>query len=189
LIGEETKIKNEEWFFVDYSGNEIEVGEIFDTLLEGSHKTLIPGKTDIKLKLVLDQMGHILNYIPQGFQTICKLEFKDGIPSQLNKLPVYDTWDYNPNSISITNHQLIQLSEPDILIKTMYGLLMVEIKHKIAPNNSIIARKDLVSYLKKRYKIQDREIINLFNKWKLLGMVNERKNEELDLVTEEVLEQ
>lgn len=179
--------KDNTWFFVDYSNDEVKAGETFDTLLEGRQKTLIPGKTRIQLKKVYDQLGHDLGYIPEGFQTICKFNFGDKIPSPINRLPSFEAWNYNPNSISIANHQLIQLAEPDLIIKKMSSLFLVEIKKHIHSHKSTITIKDLKDLLREKYLVHDAdEVLSLLNKWKIMGFVKEKKNQELELVTEDI---
>jgi len=178
--------KGNNWFFVDYANDEVRVGELFDTLLEGRQKTLIPGETKIKLKKVYDQLGHYLDYVPEGFQTICKFDFDNKLPAPINKLPTFETWDYNPNSISIANHQLIQLSEPDFIYKKMNALFIVAMRKHIHSQKSTITTQELRDFFKKKYLMQDpKEILSLLNMWKIMGLVKEKKNQELELVAEE----
>lgn len=178
--------KDDTWFFVDYSNEEIKVGETFDTLLEGSEKTLIPGEAKIKLKKVYDQLGHDLNYVPEGFQTICQFRFDNDIPQAIMKLPAFETWDYNPNSISIAKHQLIQLSEPDFIYKSMNSLFIVEMKKHFHSHKSTITRQELKDFFKEKYLVDDfKRIVSLLNMWKMMGLVKEKKNDELELVADD----
>lgn len=176
--------KDNAWFFIDYSGDEIKVGEIFDTLLEGRQRTLIPGETRIKLKKVYDQLGNKLGFIPEGFQTICQFEF-DEIPMPITKLPVLETWVFNPNSISIANHELIQLSEPDVILRSMNTLFIIEIQKHFHSHKSTVTRQELKDFFKEKYLLHDvKRISSLLNMWKVMGLVREKKNNELELVTE-----
>jgi hypothetical protein len=71
------------WFFIDFSENEIPLNTT-----NGQYKIVE----------ILDQFGNKLDFIPKGWQTICQIESKN---SELEKLPIINNWDYNPNSIKI----------------------------------------------------------------------------------------
>ena len=193
LSKSKTNDKDNTWFFVDYSNDEIRIGEAFDTLLEGDQKTLIPGIVKVKLKKVYDQLGHDLDYIPDGFQTICKFDFGDNIPTPINRLPTFNTWEYNSNSISIAKHQSIQLSEPpDFMTKTMNSLFITHIKnyirsHKSTSHKSTITYNELREVFLEKFSVKDpKEIATVLNRWKILGLLKEHGNEELELVAEDL---
>ena len=176
---------NDSWFFVDYSTDEIRIGESFDTLFQGRQKTLVPKITDIKLRRIYDQMGHELEYIPGGFQTICNFDFHNKMPEQIKALPSLSTWKYNANSISIANHQSVRLAEPDLFIKSLYGVLIVELKKHIDASSSGISKKELTLFLMDNYKFKRIEIPKLFKDLKSLGLAREQDDKELELVSQE----
>ena len=176
---------NDSWFFVDYSADEIKIGESFDTIFQGRQKTLIPKITDITLRKVYDQMGNKLEYIPSGFQTICNFDFHNKMPEQIKALPSLPTWKYNANSISIANHRSVRLAEPDLFIKSLYGVLIVELKKQIDTTSSGISKKELTLFLMDNYKFRKIDMPKLFKDLKSLGLAREQDDKELELVSQE----
>lgn len=173
------------WFFVDYSLNEVEPHATFDTIFDGVQKTLVPETVNVRLEKVFDQFGHELNAIPKGFQTICCFSFHNGMPSTIAKLPLTKTWEYNPNSISIAMHQSIRIAEPDLIAKTMNGLFISHLSNEFNDNKRSFSKPKLRLFLKNRYGMKDKKDVDLlFNRWKILGLVNENKDKELEILNE-----
>lgn len=175
--------KENTWFFVDYSCEEIQVGESFDVLLKGSEKKLIPEAINIKIKEVLDQFGNKLNAIPKGFQTICNFQFSRAVPKEINNLLSAQDWEYNPHSVTLAKHQSIQLSEPDFILTSMNKIFIIHIKNELKTRNTRFSRPEVIKFLKTRYKAKNAtDVEKLLNKWKILGLVEEKQNEELELM-------
>jgi hypothetical protein len=175
---------NDNWFFVDYTSNEFKIGESFDILFQGRKKTLIPKITDIKLRRVYNQMGHELEYIPGGFQTICNFDFRNKMPEQIKDLPSLSTWKYNVNSISIANHQSVRLVEPDLFIKSLYGVILVELKKQFDAGSSGISKKELTLFLMNNYKFRKVDIPQIFKDLKSLGLARDQHHKELELISQ-----
>ena len=175
--------KDNTWFFVDYVSEEIKVGQSFDVLLYGTEKKLIPETINIKIKEVLDQFGNKLAAIPKGFQTICNFQFSRAIPKEINNLPSSQDWEYNPHSVTLAKHQSIQLSEPDFILASMNKIFIIHIKNELKARNTSFSRPEIIKFLKTSYKAKNAtDVENLLNKWKILGLVEEKQNEEIELV-------
>jgi|GEM_PF-2112088 len=180
-----SEVKDNSWYFIDYANEEIKLGEKFDTMLEGNQKTLIPGMVNIKLKKVFDQLGNNLDFIPKGFQAIANFDFNDKVPSPMKSLPSYESWDYNKNPIFIAKHEDIQLSpQPDAFKKHIYYLFIDEFKKKSNVHASNVSTKTFITYLKIHYAINDVEIKKIFLDFKTLGLLTEKSNKELELITD-----
>lgn len=82
------KVKNKkDLFFIDYSDEEIAVNSIIN---------------NIKILEIYDQFYHKLDYIPKGWQTIVKLNYKNSrLSAEIDRIETFNTWGYNKNSIKI----------------------------------------------------------------------------------------
>jgi hypothetical protein len=174
--------ENQGWFFVDYASEEVPLASRFDVLLEGESKRLLPGSISIKLVSCLDQFGNRLSTVPQGWKTICKFEFHPHIPSVIKKLPYFDGWDYNPQSISIANHEEIELGVSDVILYDLYDIIFIQFKTSIGKFPKKIYKKDLVYSLEKFLTPHSIRAVQLLKTWIQLGKVTEKSNDELELV-------
>ncbi len=175
--------KNQRWFFIDYAVAEIPIYSKFDVLLEGENKKLIlgPGPFSVKLLACLDQFGNRLPSIPEGFKTICKLEFHPEIPVAVKKISFLDEWDYNPNAISLANHKDIELAVPDVVLLDFYNIIFVQLKTTF-PNKARrpIYKKDLVDFLKS-FKTQSKSASQILDTLMQLGKVTKKDGNKLEL--------
>lgn len=176
--------ENQGWFFVDYAVEEIPLHSKFDVLLEGDNKKLVfgPGPFSIKLSACLDQFGNRLHSIPEGFKTICKLEFHPQIPSAIKKLSLLDEWDYNPKAISLASHGDIELSIPDFVLSDLYSIVYIQVKNTLAhkPKQSI-SKKEFVDFLKKSFKTHSSSANQILETLMQLGKVTQNDDNELEL--------
>jgi len=117
--------------------NEITVNTKFDILLEGESKMLIagPGSVTVTLMAVLDQRGNKLAVVPEGYDTICKLEFSPEIPDSIKKLPSLSGWSYNPNAISITDHKSIAFATSDDVVNDLLPIVYFHLRSKFNKEN------------------------------------------------------
>jgi len=184
LTSDYSLYENHGWFFIDYAIAEIPLHSKFDVLLEGDSKKLIfgPGPFSIKLSGCLDQFGNRLQAIPEGFKTICKLEFHPQIPSAVKKLPLLDEWDYNPKAISLASHEDIELSTPDLVLSDLYSIVYIQVKNTLAhkPKQSI-SKKEFVDFLKKSFKTHSSSANQILETLMQLGKVTQNDHNELEL--------
>lgn len=103
---------NSRWFFVDFATTEVKLPFDFDTLLLGESKKLIKSNNlgRIKILKAVDQYGHKMNIIPQGYKSICLISFASTIPHEIKSLPTLKQFQYNPKAISLARHNNIQLA-------------------------------------------------------------------------------
>lgn len=77
--------------FCDYSEYDIKIEHIF-TIIE-DNKGNMQAPTNMKLKIITQEILKPLDYIPKGFKTICLFEYINGnIPDCINNLPVIEDW-------------------------------------------------------------------------------------------------
>jgi len=173
---------NRDWFFVDYSVHDVPLGTSFDFLFEGENKKLLRNKSSIRISQILDQFGHKLTTIPEGYKTICKLEFDPDIPPVLKKLPLLSHWKYNLNAINLAQ-QGIQIGISDHLQKNLYFAAYGLLKTTINKNNfsQNLTKKEFLT-LAKQTLDNDSESAEKFLEVSLqLGKVK-KKDKKLELV-------
>lgn len=174
--------KDNTWYFIDYTSENVKVGERFDTLLEGTEKKLVHQRTKAKIKEVYDQFGTKLAFIPKGFQTILYLEFSPDVPSKINDLPTLMEWRFNQNPVSLAKHEDIRLSEPDSISYGMNEAFVVYLKNELIKKNKL-PKSSLIQFLITKYNARNiLDATRIINRWKNLGLVEEGKNDELELL-------
>jgi hypothetical protein len=144
------------WFFVDYAPATYKVNSKFDIILEGEEIKIAPHFYNIKLLTVLDQFGHHLDAIREGWKSVCRFGFTDAIPKAVYSLPVLTTWKYNKNSLKIANHNDIFI-EPNIPSKRTYALVFNDL-FSYALHTDSINKKDFISYILKIYAANKEEL-------------------------------
>ncbi|TDX01164.1 hypothetical protein [Dinghuibacter silviterrae] len=177
--------ENQGWFFIDYVVKEVPLSTKFDVILEGESKRLIsgPGLFTCKVITCLDQDGYRFKSIPEGYKTICKLEFNPIIPTVVKKSPLLDHWDYNPKAISIANSYDIELGISDFLMDDIYKILFPQIKRTLTEKNfeHQISKSDFINILQKSYKTHFNSAITILENLILLGKVTQKEDNELEL--------
>ena len=78
--------------FVSYAHADMPVGKLFDAVtasdaLQGAEATTA------RILAVTQQFGVALDVVPQGWKTICVIDFPAGVPACVAQLPVLDAWD------------------------------------------------------------------------------------------------
>ena len=101
-IGHSANKPNTGWFFVDYANNHFKKGISFDVILSDDAEK-IKKTARIKLMQVIDQFGHTLDSIPDGYKTICRFEFIDTTPREFKHLQILTAWDAVKNPIVLAN--------------------------------------------------------------------------------------
>jgi hypothetical protein len=176
------------WFFIDYAMKEIPLNTKFDVLLEGESKKLIsgPGSFSIKLLTCLDQFGNKLTAVPEGYKTICKLEFAPHIPASVKKLPLLEAWDYNPMAISVAKHEDIELALPDDVLKDLYVIVFSHIKNKFSKEQiHTFSKNEFVRQLKIASQGNVDNAGKILENLMQLGKVTRNDNNLLELVETE----
>ena len=78
--------------FVSYAYADLPVGKRFDAVaasdtLQGAEATTA------RILAVTQQFGVALDRVPQGWKTICVIDFPTGVPTCVAQLPMLDAWD------------------------------------------------------------------------------------------------
>jgi len=176
--------ENQGWYFVDYAVEEIPLHSKFDVLLEGESKKLIfgPGLFSIKLLASLDQFGNKLSSVPEGFKTICKLEFHPQAPVAIKKLSFLEGWDYNPKAISLSRRDDIELAIPDLVLSDLYRIVYIQVKNTFAhKTKQSISKKEFVDFLKKSFKTHSKSADQILETLMQMGKVTRNSENELEL--------
>ena len=91
LIPKKQKILDE-WYFVAYAPYNF-----------GLNATFTVDDKLVKLLRVTQQFGLEDLLVPQGWKTICKFEFPDGVPDSFTNLPTFNDWDGDGFRMKINN--------------------------------------------------------------------------------------
>jgi len=176
--------ESQRWLFVDYSPNNVSLESQFDVLLEGDSKSLVPGIFVVKVLECLDQFGNNLSEIPEGFKTICKLEFFPEVPHKIDSLPSLDTWRHNPHKITITNHKTINLANSTSYVDDLSRLayyLIVDYRNSI--NTDIITKSEFYTYLETNFHVNAKHAEKILTVFIQLGKIKAITNNRIELLT------
>jgi len=177
--------ENQLWVFVDYATTSISLNTQFDTLLEGDDKSLVPGIVVIKIIECLDQFGNSLSEIPEGWKTICKLEFYPVIPPKVDMLPSLSTWQFNPSRITLANHRNVRLNYSESyehfndIIALAYKSM---IYYRFKTHSDIITVKEFYTYLEDILKIDHNKADNILTVFVQTGKIKPINNNRIELL-------
>jgi hypothetical protein len=173
---------NKAWFFVDYAVHDVETGAVFHVLLEGENKKLLRNTTIIKLVQVFDEFGHKIQSVPEGYKTICRFEFRPNIPVVLKKLPLLNSWQYNPQAVSLAQ-QGIEVDIPDNFQNNLYTIAYGRFKLavKSADLNNGLTKKEFLHVAQNSLNANAENAEKLLNVFMQLGKIK-RNNRKLELI-------
>ena len=177
--------ENQRWVFVDYSIATIPINTVFDTLLEGDSKSLIPGIFVIKVLECLDQFGNSLLEIPEGWKTICKLEFYPEVPYKIDSLPSMSGWQFNRNRITLANHKNIKLnySGSETNFKEILGFAYLLLNYYHFKNEpSVITVTEFYSYLESSFLIDHTKADNILTYFVQIGKIKPINKDRIELL-------
>lgn len=178
--------ENQRWVFVDYSIATIPINTVFDTLLEGDSKSLVPGIFVIKVLECLDQFGNTLSEIPEGWKTICKLEFYPEVPSKIENLPSMTGWQFNPNRITLANHKDIKLnySGSDTSFKDVssFAYLLLT-SYLLKSESNVTTVTEFYSYLERTFLIDHNKADNILTVFVQTGKIKPINDDRIELLS------
>jgi len=100
-----TTTRNQEWLFIDYAECSIPLDKAIQiTAIQGDGGMLLSTSTGAYAFKILDcrdQFDNILKEIPQGWKTICKIEFQPEMPIWIQRLKLREGWGYHTEQIKI----------------------------------------------------------------------------------------
>jgi hypothetical protein len=169
------------WLFLDYAEMDIPLNSSFDVLLRGDNKALIPAFYHVKVVRCLDQFGNELDFIPEGYKTICRLEFRPKVPQVIEQLPSLETWKSNPAHITVANHANVQLAFPgtyqaDISLLAYLIILEDTAKH-------IQSMSDLHNSLVNKYKMNNSQVDRVIGAFMQMGKIKRTSNNDIELLS------
>lgn len=94
--------------FVSYSYADLPIGKQFDCCYpENMPSRVIP--VPIRLLGVTQQFGKPFDQIPHGWKTICLFDFPEGVPPEVDALPILEGWDFTARLIVCDRRNLPEI--------------------------------------------------------------------------------
>lgn len=133
--GKEFHKQNAEWFFVSYAPVSYPIDSTFDFYTDSNaHGRTKDRVVNIKIRRIVDQFLNELDEIPQGYKTICRLEFSDHIPVAFKELPALKDWKPNPDSLFLFQLKNIQ-TPSNSLVSWAYSQLAITVYLQLKEQN------------------------------------------------------
>jgi hypothetical protein len=177
--------ENQRWVFVDYATTTIPLNTQFDVLLEGDAKSLIPGVFIIKIIECINQFGSNFQEIPEGWKTICKLDFYPEVPHKIDTLPTLQSWDYISNRITLANHKSISLNYigADKYFSDVSDFAYYLLINSLFKNTSdIITVHDFYTYLENQFQIDHNKADNILTAFVQTGKIKPINDNRIELL-------
>lgn len=176
------------WFFVDFASQTIQIPFTFDTLLTGESRSLIKTNSlnSIKILKAIDQYAHPMKEIPNGYKSICLIQFSPLVPKEIKHLPTLTQFIYNPESITLARHNDIQLKpKTDFITTKLYNVLYSEFKnemqklgkHHNTPHKRFVTKTVFYKFSRQKYKFDKANTSSVLNIFIQMGKVKTTKDE------------
>jgi len=174
--------RKKRWLFVDFAEMNVPLHSQFDVLLKGDNKALIPSFYKVTLLECIDQFGNQLTAIPEGYKTICRLEFHPKVPATIDELPSLDTWKANPSHITLANHADLQLAFADPFVNDLSYLAYFTVLEQMTTKNPIRSVSDFYSLLEKKFKMDRSQADRILGVFMQMGKVKRTIDNDIELV-------
>lgn len=185
---ESSSNKSCQWFFVDFASQTIKIPFTFDTLLTGESQSLIKTNScnSIKILKAIDQYAHPMKEIPNGYKSICLIQFLPQVPKEIRQLPILTQFIFNPESITLARHNDIQLTpKSDNITTKLYNVLYSEFKneiqktgkHHISAHKRLVSKTEFYKLSRKKYKFNKANTSSVLNIFIQMGKVKTTKDE------------
>jgi hypothetical protein len=174
--------RKKRWLFVDFAEMNVPLHSQFDVLLKGENKALIPSFNRVTVLECLDQFGNRLTAIPEGYKTICRLEFHPKVPAAIDELPSLDTWKSNPSQIILANLEDLQLAYADPFVNDLSSLAYFTVLEQMTTKNSIRSVSDFYSVLEKKFKMDKGQADRILGVFMQMGKIKRTVGNDIELV-------
>lgn len=101
----QNKSANSEILFIGYTFDDIPVGKSFAVIFP-KNKPTDGINCESKIVAVTQQFGKPFDGIPNGWKTICIVEFPRGIPDLIKNLPIVESWFENEEYICFCDNDV-----------------------------------------------------------------------------------
>ena len=71
--------------------------------------------TCIRIVAVTQQFAEAWQEIPDGWKTICVIEFPDGVPTSMDELPTMNAWGESREAVALCSHETLQAIQQNCL--------------------------------------------------------------------------
>jgi hypothetical protein len=170
------------WLFVDFAEMNVPLHSQFDILLKGDNKTLIPSFYRVTVLECLDQFGNQLTAIPEGYKTICRLEFHPRVPAVIDELPSLDTWKSNPSHITLANLAELQLAFADPFVNDLSSLAHFTVLEQMTAKKPVQSVSDFYSLLEKKFKMDKSQADRVLGVFMQMGKIKRTVDNDIELV-------
>jgi hypothetical protein len=170
------------WLFVDFAEMNVPLHSQFDILLKGDNKTLIPSFYRVTVLECLDQFGNQLTAIPEGYKTICRLEFHPRVPAVIDELPSLDTWKSNPSHITLANLAELQLAFADPFVNDLSSLAYFTVLEQMTAKKPVQSVSDFYSLLEKKFKMDKSQADRVLGVFMQMGKIKRTVDNDIELV-------
>jgi len=82
-------------FFALYAEDDVQLGTEFTSVFLNEMPASLE-HTRALLRAVTQQFARPFEVVPRGWKTICLIDFPEGLPGVIERLPVVDAWDSPP---------------------------------------------------------------------------------------------
>lgn len=174
--------RKKRWLFIDFAEMNIPLNSSFDVLLRGDNKALIPSFYRVTVLECLDQFGNKLTAIPEGYKTICRLEFHPRVPTAIDELPYLSTWGSNPAHITLANHTDLRWAFTDPYVTDLSSLaftVLEQMRDKKPPSPSV---SDFYSLLEKKYNMNRNQADRVLGVFMQMGKIKFTIDNDIELV-------
>jgi len=174
--------RKKRWLFVDFAEMNVPLNSQFDVLLKGDNKALIPSFYRVTVLECLDQFGNQLTAIPEGYKTICRLEFHPRVPTAIDELPSLDTWKSNPSHITLANHANLQWAFGDLYVNDLSSLAYFTVLEQMTAKNPVRSVSDFYSLLEKKFKMDKSQADRILGVFMQMGKIKRTIDNDIELV-------
>jgi hypothetical protein len=130
----------------------------------------------------LDQFGNKLTTVPEGYKTICRLEFHPRVPVAIDELPSLETWKSNSSHITLANHADLQWAFTDPYLNDLSSLAYFTFLEQMKPNNQVQSVSDFYSFLEKKYKMNQSQADRVLGVFMQMGKIKRTVDNDIELV-------
>jgi len=174
--------RKKRWLFLDFAEMNVPLHSQFDVLLKGDNKALIPSFYRVTVLECIDQFGNQLTAIPEGYKTICRLEFHPRVPAAINELPSFDTWKSNPSHITLANLSDLQLAIADPFVNDLSSLAYFSVLEQMTAKNPVRSVSDFYSLLEKKFKMDKNQADRVLGVFMQMGKIKRTIDNNIELV-------
>jgi hypothetical protein len=124
--------------FVSYSYADLPLPKEFDTLFRFNRDETIVRREEeidiifqpyhlstatfarIRIVAVTQQFAEVWQEVPDGWKTVCVIDFPDGAPALIDALPTVDAWGVSREVVALCSRETLEAIQQDLSIEQIY---------------------------------------------------------------------